>query len=168
MEQGILVVSFGTTYRETREKNIDAVVAKVQKCYPDIPVWQAFSSPTVRRILKSRDGIVRQSLSESLMQMKKKGITHAYILPTHVIDGIESNKLKEEAAGFVQEFEVLSMAQVLLEKEEDYPQLAKALWTGLKEATEQNTEKQNTGNQSTAKRIRRMPVILMGDRKSVV
>ena len=54
MERGILVVSFGTTYQETREKNIDHMVSLVREQYPHDLVEEAYSSSTVRKVLRER------------------------------------------------------------------------------------------------------------------
>ena len=62
MERGILVVSFGTTYQETREKNIDQMVALVREQYPHYLVEEAYSSSTVRKVLRERDGIAKDDV----------------------------------------------------------------------------------------------------------
>lgn len=54
MKKGILVVSFGTTYRETREKNIGRITQMVRETYPGYLVAEVFSSAVVRRVLKER------------------------------------------------------------------------------------------------------------------
>ena len=48
-----MVVSFGTTYQETREKNIDQMVALVREQYPHYLVEEAYSSSTVRKVLRA-------------------------------------------------------------------------------------------------------------------
>ena len=52
MKQAILVVSFGTTFPETREKNIGAVLRRVQAAWPGIPVYEAWTSSMIRRALE--------------------------------------------------------------------------------------------------------------------
>ena len=44
MKKGILVASFGTTFEETRKLNIDKIVTDVKNAYPDLPVYEAYTS----------------------------------------------------------------------------------------------------------------------------
>ena len=57
MKKGILVSSFGTTFEETRKLNIDKIVTDVKNAYPDLPVYEAYTSNKVRKELMKRDGI---------------------------------------------------------------------------------------------------------------
>lgn len=139
MNSGILLVSFGTTHRDTREKNIEAIVEAVRKKYPDRDVCQAYSSDRVRAILKERENLCIPSIEEALIRMKESGIRNLTILPTHIIDGVENNKMKQIAERYRPDFETLSIADALLEEEEDYSAAAKALWDSLKEAAQGKT-----------------------------
>lgn len=131
MKKGILIVSFGTTYRETREKNIEKIAEEIKNAYPDYEIFQAYSSDRVRSVLSKRDGIDIPDIKTALEQMKKEGITEAFLLPTHIIDGVENNKMKQIAAQFQGDFEKLAIAGALLEEEDDYAEAAQALWSGI-------------------------------------
>ncbi len=133
MKKGILVVSFGTTYQKTRENNIDKIAETVRMAYPDCEIRQAYSSSQVRNILRKRDRIIVPDTKEALEQMRESGICHVRILPTHIIDGIENNIMKQTAEEYRHCFKTMSIAQALLEKDEDYEITAKALWDSLKE-----------------------------------
>lgn len=128
MKQGILVVSFGTTYRETREKNIERVAQSVREEFPGRVVYQAYSSGIVRSILKKRDGIEIGDVAEALHRMARDGITHAAVLPTHVIDGIENSRMKHTVQENAALFDEIRIARPLLGREEDYDRTAQALW----------------------------------------
>ncbi|SHO44233.1 sirohydrochlorin cobaltochelatase [Anaerocolumna xylanovorans] len=132
MKKGILIVSFGTTYRETREKNIERMVTAVREAFPDWQVCQAYSSNTVRNILKKRDNLIIPEPREALLQMKEDGITQAAILPTHIIDGIENNRMKQTIRECRDLFTKITTASVLLDREEDYKAVAKELWEEVK------------------------------------
>lgn len=134
MDKGILIVSFGTTYQKTGEKNIERIVQEVREQYPDCEVHQAYSSDKVRSILEKRDGIHIPDIAEALEQMKKNGVKRAAVLPTHIIDGYENHKMKEIISGYESEFNSISVAGALLEKESDYAIAAKALWDSVKTA----------------------------------
>ena len=133
MKKAILIVSFGTTYPDTRQKNIAAITRQVRALYPDAVVEEAVSSTIVRNAMKKREHIEAKSPTEALESMKKQGVTHVAVFPTHVIDGIENHRLKEAAKKYAGAFEQIAVADALLAKPQDYEDVAKALWESLKE-----------------------------------
>ena len=133
MKKAILIVSFGTTYPDTRQKNIAAITRQVRALYPDAVVEEAVSSTIVRNAMKKREHIEAKSPTEALESMKKQGVTHVAVFPTHVIDGIENHRLKEAAKKYAGAFEQIAVANALLAKPQDYEDVAKALWESLKE-----------------------------------
>lgn len=130
-ETGILLVSFGTSYRETRERNIDRLAKEIAGEYPHMPVYQAFSSGKVIDILKKRDGIRVHTVQEALQRMKQDGLRRVLVQPTHIIDGIENKKVRKCLEDYGNDFCRLVMGRVLLEKEKDYERAAAALWQEL-------------------------------------
>lgn len=133
MKKAILVASFGTMFEDTRKKNIDAIVKLVQQTYPDMPVYEAYTSSIVRKRLKSVDGIEKYSVAQAMEQMQKAGITHVSILPTHIIDGIETGIVVDEALGKSDGFEEVKIASPLLKTDSDYEKVCEAVWVELKE-----------------------------------
>lgn len=95
MKKAILIVSFGTTYPETRQKNIAAITRQVRALYPDALVAEAVSSTIVRNAMKKREHIDAKSPEEGLLWLKEQGATHVAVFPTHVIDGIENHRMKQ-------------------------------------------------------------------------
>ncbi len=134
MKQGILIVSFGTTYRETREKNIEAIVQSVREAFPGWAVYQAYSSNIVRSILKKRDNLVVSDVKEALLQMAHDGVTHAAVLPTHIIHGTENSRMKHTIEECRQLFAEIRTARALLGSETDYTLIANALWQEIGQA----------------------------------
>lgn len=128
MKKGILVVSFGTTYRDTREKNIEALEKMIRETHGEISFYRAFSSGIVRRKMMQMEGITVMNAHEALTQMKQDGITHVYILPTYVINGFECNRLKKEAGDWKDTFVKVQIASPLLTEEKDYEKVVEALW----------------------------------------
>ena len=94
MKKAILIVSFGTTYPETRQKNIAAITRQVRALYPDVLVAEAVSSTIVRNVMKKREHMDAKSPEEGLIKLKEQGATHVAVFPTHVIDGIENHRMK--------------------------------------------------------------------------
>lgn len=134
MKKGILVVSFGTTYRETREKNIGRITQMVRETYPGYLVAEAFSSAVVRRVLKERDGIAVPDVREALKAMHEAGVERVVVFPTHIIDGIENNRMKQDVKACLTYFDEIKTADVLLAMEADYDKTAKALWQSVADA----------------------------------
>ncbi len=133
MKKGVLIVSFGTTYKDTRERNIDRIERAVREEKPDCVVLQAYSSDRVREIIKKRDGMEVHGIKDALNEMAERGVTHLRVLPTHIIDGIENNKMKRFIEEYLPYFQTIKIADPLLGKEEDYGLVAAALWDFLKD-----------------------------------
>ena len=131
MERGILVVSFGTTYQETREKNIDQMVALVREQYPGCLVEEAYSSSIVRNVLRERDGIDKDDVKQALCRMRDAGVRRVIVFPTHIIDGIENHRMKQEVKDCAPWFEDVRIADALLKTPEDYQRTAEALWKSV-------------------------------------
>lgn len=134
MKKAILIVSFGTTYTETRIKNITAIKNQVAMLYPDAIIEEAVSSRIVRNHMIQDEHIDAKSSLEALISLKEQGATHVVVFPTHVIDGIENNQMKnvvEESRSF---FEKIIVADALLTNVDDYTDVSKALWESLKES----------------------------------
>ena len=135
MKKAILIVSFGTTYPETRQKNITAITRQVRALYPDVLVEEAVSSTIVRNAMKKREHIDAKSPEEGLLWLKEQGATRVVVFPTHVIDGIENHRMKQAVEEYRTAFEQIAVADALLTEPEDYTNVAKALWESVKEET---------------------------------
>ncbi len=133
MKTGILIVSFGTTYPKTREKNIQKITESVRNRYPDVLVKEAVSSDFVREHMKKKENLHVMDTREALHAMSAEGVTHVAVLPTHVIDGIENNKMSQAVNDCRTLFEDIQVADPLLAKQTDYEAVAKALWDAIKE-----------------------------------
>lgn len=133
MKKAILIVSFGTTYPATRQKNIEAITRQVQARYPDVLVAEAVSSKVVRAAMKEREELAPKSPEEGLLALKEQGATHVVVFPTHVIDGIENHRMKAVVDAHADAFEAIAVADALLGRPQDYADVAAALWESLKE-----------------------------------
>ena len=85
----ILVMSFGTTFRETREKTIGAVVCEVQQAYPSVKVVLSFTSHIVIKRVKKNEGICYPTPEEALQQLKDEGYTRIALVSLDIIPGVE-------------------------------------------------------------------------------
>ena len=132
MKKAILIVSFGTTYTETRIKNITAIKNQVSMLYPDTIIEEAVSSRIVRNHMKQDEHIDAKSPLEALMSLKEQGVTGVVVFPTHVIDGIENNQMKNAVEQCRTFFEKIVTADALLSNVDDYTDVSKALWEALR------------------------------------
>lgn len=93
MKRGIIVASFGTSYKETRKKTIEVLENNIKKEYKDDYVLRAFTSRMVINKLKRRDDLYIYNEVEGIKYLKEKGVEDIYIQPTHIIQGHEYEKL---------------------------------------------------------------------------
>lgn len=126
IEQGILVVSFGTSYKEAEENSIDSLESTIRDKFTPIPIYRAYTSRIVRRILEKRGEYV-DSTEEALNRMKQDGIKDVFVLPTHLIYGEEYDKIKsivEEKKG---SFSSITLGKPLLGDLDDMKDIAHIL-----------------------------------------
>ncbi len=117
--QAILVVSFGTSYHETRKKTIDAIETAIEKAFPDYRIYRAWTSKMIMKKLLKRDGIKIHNVKEAMAQMAADGITDVIIQPTHVINGLENEWMIEDALSCREHFHSIRFGTPLLTSSED-------------------------------------------------
>ena len=118
-KKAILVVSFGTSFADTREKNIDAIEAKIREAFPEYSHYRAWTSKMIMAKLLKRDQIKIPNVREAMEQMIADGITDVIVQPTHVINGIENDLMKEDALSYRDHFRSIVFGNPLLTTEED-------------------------------------------------
>ena len=91
MKTAILVISFGTSHRDTLEKTIGAVEKKLKYEFKT-DVFRAFTSGMIIKKLRERDGIEIDTVDEALKKLYKSGYTDIFCVPTHIMCGIEYDK----------------------------------------------------------------------------
>ena len=95
MQKGILVVSFGTSHLDTMEKTIDVIEREIAEKFPDCRVYRAFTSRMIIRKLK-RTGVMEiDTVEEAVKRMAADGIEDVIVQPTHIINGIENDRMME-------------------------------------------------------------------------
>ena len=114
----ILMVHFGTTFDDTRALTIDAINEKALEQFPGITVVEAYTSRIIISRLKKR-GIFKQTPKEALLRLAADGYTHVIVQGTNVIDGIESETLRNEAALMRPFFKEIRVGRPLLYSVED-------------------------------------------------
>lgn len=126
-KKAILVVSFGTSFNETRKVTIDAIENDIAAANPDAVVYRAWTSGFIIRKVEKRDGVHTDTVSEAFARMEADGITDVVVQPTHVINGIENDKMIAEAKSYGDRFDSIKVGKPLLTSQEDAEACAEAL-----------------------------------------
>ncbi|MCI9083424.1 MAG: sirohydrochlorin cobaltochelatase [Lachnospiraceae bacterium] len=93
-KKAILMVSFGTSYLDSKRKTIDRILEDVTENFPDHKIYQAWTSKMILTLLKSRDNIHIPSLEEAMAEITAAGTDHLIVQPTHLINGLENEVMK--------------------------------------------------------------------------
>ena len=126
-KKAILVVSFGTSYNDTREKTIDAIEQEIADAFPDYEVRRAFTSQTIIDKLGERDGLEIDNVTGAMERLVDDGFGTVICQPTHVMNGLEYDDMVAEVSAFAGNFETLKFGTPLLNSSEDYQLVAQAL-----------------------------------------
>ena len=123
----ILMVSFGTSYNDSREITIGAIEEDVQAAYPDWEVRRAFTAQTVIDILDKRDGLKIDNVVEAMERLVADGVKKVVIQPTHIMNGYEYDDVMAEIAPYADRFEAFAVGAPLLTHAQDYEKVIAAL-----------------------------------------
>ena len=96
MEKAVLVTSFGTSHKDTREKCLDSIENEVKAKYGSEKVERAYTSGVIRRIVEKKEGIHIFDQNEGLEALKNKGYDEIVTMSLHILDGIEYAKLNDK------------------------------------------------------------------------
>jgi cobalt chelatase len=111
MGKAILVTSFGTSHKDTREKSLDVIENRVKETYGKEKVERAYTSGIIRRIIEKREGIHIYDQKEGLETLKNKGYNEIITMSLHILGGIEYSKLDSSYG---------KVTEPLLKTDEDY------------------------------------------------
>ncbi|MBR0135965.1 MAG: sirohydrochlorin cobaltochelatase [Clostridia bacterium] len=120
VKKAILVVSFGTSYNDSREKTIGAIEAAISKAYPDYEVRRAFTADTIINILKERDNIQTDNVHEAMERLVADGFKEVIIQPTHIMSGYEYDDVVKEVSNYKDKFDSFKISKTMLTTDEDY------------------------------------------------
>ena len=133
----ILMVSFGTSYNDSRDKTIGAVENAVADAFPDYEVRRAFTSQTIIDILKERDGLEIDNIEQAFDRLVADGVKTLIVQPTHVMSGYEYDDMVAAVDSYKDKFDSIAVGDPLLTSDEDYDKVIAAL---TKETAEYNQD----------------------------
>ena len=126
-EKELLVVSFGTSFNDSRRLTIGGIERALQKAFPDWSVRRAFTSQIIIDHVKSRDGEVIDNVSEALDRAVENGVKTLVVQPTHLMHGYEYTDLVNELAEYADAFESITVGEPLVNSAEDFALTAAVL-----------------------------------------
>ena len=126
-EKELLVVSFGTSYNDSRRETIGAIEAAMQKAFPDYSVRRGFTSQIIIDHVNKRDGEKIDNVTEALDRAVANGVKNLVVQPTHLMNGLEYSDLVNEVAQYSDAFEAVSIGEPLLTSDEDFQTVADAI-----------------------------------------
>lgn len=113
-EKELLVVSFGTSFNDSRTKDIGGIEAALQLAYTDWSVRRAFTSQIIINHVRARDGEIIDNVEQGLQRAMWNGVTQLVIQPTHLMHGAEYDELMEMVEKYRSKFKSLEIAEPLL------------------------------------------------------
>lgn len=126
-KRALLVVSFGTTYQQTREVTLEAAERDFAEAFPDRDVFTVYTSRTVKRILKKRDNIDIFNLEEAFAHLIKCGYQDVLVQSLHIMNGSEFHIIAKKVAQVRNEFSNIYLGPALLTRQEDYAATIEAI-----------------------------------------
>jgi sirohydrochlorin cobaltochelatase len=127
-EKEILVVSFGTASAESRRLNIEAVESAIREAAGgEWTVRRCFTSQMIINIIEKREGVHVDNIKEALDRAETDGVSKLVVQPTHLMNGLEYDKLKGVLSEYTERFEMIALGDPLLTSEEDLSRVADAL-----------------------------------------
>ena len=126
-EKELLVVSFGTSFNDSRRLTVGAIEKALQEAYPDWSVRRAFTSQIIIDHLAKRDGEIIDNVHDALERAIRNGVKILVVQPTHLMDGFEYNDLKKELAAYADAFDRIVLGDALLTIDRDFDMVAEAM-----------------------------------------
>lgn len=113
-ENEILVVSFGTSFNNSRAEDIGGVEKALQAAYPDWSVRRAFTAQIIINHVQARDDEKIDNMDQALERAVDNGVKNLVVQPTHLMHGAEYDELTEAVENYKDKFESVKIAEPLL------------------------------------------------------
>ena len=126
-ETELLVVSFGTSFNDSRRLTIGAIEADLEEAFPAWSVRRGFTSQIIIDHVFARDGEVIDNVTQALDRAIDNGVKTLVVQPTHLMNGFEYTDLVDELATYADAFEAIAVGEPLLTSDEDFAAVADAI-----------------------------------------
>lgn len=136
-KRAILVVSYGCSYAEAREKTLNRIEKEIQEAYPGCPVCTAWTSRMIRRRLWEQKGIWIPDVREAAEELRAQGVREIAVQPTHVLHGLENQSITEELQDLRESFSQIVIGAPLLSSDEDKKKVIRIIGKEIRPAAEE-------------------------------
>ena len=113
-ENELLVVSFGTSFNDSRAEDIGGIEAALEAAYPDWSVRRAFTAQIIINHVQARDGEVIDNMTQAMDRAVANGVKNLVVQPTHLMQGAEYDELCAVVDEYADQFESVQVAKPLL------------------------------------------------------
>lgn len=113
-EKELLVVSFGTSYNDSRVEDIKGIEDALQEAYPDWSVRRAFTAQIIINHVQARDGEFIDNMQQALDRAAANGVKNLVVQPTHLMHGAEYDEMTEALEEYQDQFESIAVAEPML------------------------------------------------------
>ena len=113
-ENELLVVSFGTSYNDSRVEDIKGIEDALKEAYPDWSVRRAFTAQIIINHVQARDGEAIDNMDQALERAVASGVKNLVVQPTHLMHGAEYDEMVEALEAYQDQFESITIAEPLL------------------------------------------------------
>ena len=110
----LLVVSFGTSFNDSRAKDIKGIEDALQAAYPDWSVRRAFTAQIIINHVQARDGEKIDNMEQAMERAVANGVKNLVVQPTHLMHGAEYDEMMELVDSYRDKFESVAIAEPLL------------------------------------------------------
>ena len=126
-ERELLVVSFGTSFNDSRRLTIGAIENTLEAAFPDWSVRRGFTSQIIIDHIKSRDDVSIDNVPDALRRAVGNGVKTLVVQPTHLTSGFEYQELADEIGNYADAFEAVAIGEPLLTSDNDFSRVADAV-----------------------------------------
>ena len=127
----LLVLSFGTSFNDSRRLTIGAIEQSLEDAFPDYSVRRGFTANIIIDHVERRDGIHIDDINEALERAVNNGVKNIVVQPTHLMNGIEYDELAGKIASYSDSFDKVAIGEPLLTSDDDFKRVENAIvdWT---------------------------------------
>lgn len=113
-ENELLVVSFGTSFNDSRAEDIKGIEDALAEAYPDWSVRRAFTAQIIINHVQARDGEKIDNMQQALDRAVANGVKNLVVQPTHLMHGAEYDEMKETLDAYADQFDSVVIAEPML------------------------------------------------------
>lgn len=132
-ENELLVVSFGTSFNDSRRLTIGAIEQAMAEAFPEYDVRRGFTSQIIIDHVQRRDGEDIDNITEALDRAVANGVKTLIVQPTHLMAGFEYNDVVDEVAQYADAFDKIVIGRPILDTDADFAAVANIIVEATKQ-----------------------------------